>query len=653
MEYIKYALKSNEELEDLLKDKDNLFVISCNKCFKDFSFDLDPDIDTFMSFAKERSKNIVGFERFDYVCNKTLLEDKVEGKIPENAENVIVISCGLGVQTMAGLTDLPVYTASDSLNYIGYHGMALTNKTCDACNQCYLNVTGGICPIVDCTKSLINGQCGGAKNGKCEIDPKKDCAWEKIYQRLNAQGRLEEFLAEPVQLRDYSKVNFKAVNDYVKSVREKRFAGYYGGIHPEELKELSEGFAIQKFPDPETVVIPVSMHAGAPAVPVVKVGDQVKVGQKIAEASAFISSNVHSSVSGVVEAIEPRKHSNGSEVLSIVIKSDGKFELDGSVKPNKALEELTSEEIVEIVKDKGITGMGGAGFPTYVKLKPGKPIDTVLVNGCECEPIITADHRVLLEYADDVIYGLKAVMKAVDSPKGIIVIEDNKPDAIALFKEKTEGLENIEVAEVKTKYPQGAEKMIIKRVLNRKVPSGGLPADVGAVVCNVSTVKAISDAIQNGLPIVERVVTVSGGRIKNPGNFLVRIGTNVNDLIEYCGGTFGDDYTVKMGGPMMGAVLSDYNVPVIKSSNGVIAVENMHSVPMDCIRCGRCVDVCPMELSPMNMARYSEKGDLEGLLAEHIMDCMECGCCEYFCSSGNSLVQKIREGKKAVRGMKK
>lgn len=653
MEYIKYALKKNEELDELLKDKDNLFVISCNKCFKDFSFDLDPDIDSFMAFAKERNKNIVGHKRLDYVCNKTLLEEKIKGIIPDTAENVIVISCGLGVQTMAGLTDIPVYTASDSLNYIGYHGMALTNKTCDACNQCYLNITGGICPIVDCTKSLVNGQCGGAKNGKCEIDPNKDCAWEKIYQRLNAQGRLEEFLNEPIQIRDYSKVNFKTVNDYVKSVREKRFAGYFGGIHPEELKELSEALAIKAFPEPDSVVIPVSMHAGAPANPIVSVGDYVRVGQKIAEASAFISSNIHSSVSGIVEAIEPRKHSNGTECLSIVIKSDGKFTLDESVKPNKSIDELSADEIVEIVKEKGITGMGGAGFPTYVKLKPGKPIEAVLINGCECEPIITADHRVLLEYADDVIYGLKAVMKAVDSPKGIIVIEDNKPDAIALFKEKLEGAENIEVAEVKTKYPQGAEKMIIKRVLNRMVPSGGLPADVGAVVCNVSTVKAISDALQKGMPVVNRIVTVSGERIRKPGNYLVRIGTSVNALIDYCGGIEGNDFTVKMGGPMMGAVLSDYNVPIIKSSNGVIAIGNMHTVPMDCIRCGRCVDVCPMELSPMNMARYAEKGDLEGLLNEHVMDCMECGCCQYFCSSGNSLVDKIREGKKAIRGMKK
>ena len=252
------------------------------------------------------------------------------------------------------------------------------------------------------------------------------CAWEKINTKLKEQGRLEEFLNQPIQLRDYSKVNFKKVNEYVKSVRENRFAGYYGGIHPAERKEFTEKLALVNFPEPEEVVIPTSMHAGAPANPIVKVGDSVKVGQKIAEASAFISCNVHSSVSGTVVAVEPRLHpSKGPGVMSIVIKSDGKFTLDESVKPAKSLEELTPDEIVAIVKEKGIAGMGGAGFPTYVKLKPGKKIDAVLINGSECEPLITADHRMLLEYADDVIFGLKAIMKAVDAPKGIIVIEKN------------------------------------------------------------------------------------------------------------------------------------------------------------------------------------------------------------------------------------
>ena len=652
MDYTKYVLKDNEELTALLADKDNIFVIACNKCFKEFESVNEDDGDEFVKLASEQGKNITGIIKVDFLCNQLLSKKKLEGAIPEGTDFIAVVSCGLGIQIVAEMEDLPVIAASDSLNYIGQHGMALTKKTCDACAQCYLNLTGGICPIVDCSKSLLNGQCGGAKNGKCEVDPKKDCAWEKIYQRLEAQGRQQTFLDQPVQLRDYSKSNFKVINDFVKEIRDSRLTGYNGGIHPSERKELAEEIPLAKFPEPDTVVIPISMHAGAPATPVVKVGDTVKVGQLIAEASAFISANVHSSVSGTVVAIEPRPHSKGTDVEAIVIQNDKQNTLDDSVKPAKPLDELTPEEIVAIVKDKGITGMGGAGFPTSVKLAPGKPIDAVLLNGCECEPYLTADHRVLLEYADDVIFGLKAIMKAVDSPKGIIVIEDNKPDAIELMEGKVADIENIEVATVRTKYPQGAEKMLIKNVMKRMVPSGGLPADVGAVVANVSTAVAISDAIQKGMPLVERAVSVTGGRMAKTGNFMVKIGTNVQDIIDYCGGITGENVTIKMGGPMMGAVLENTNVPIIKGSNGVIALDSDYTEAKQCIKCGRCMDVCPMELAPLNFYRYMNDNDPKALLANNIRDCFECGCCQYICSSKIPLVMWIKAGKQAIMEVK-
>ena len=650
--YTKYRLKDKEELVSLLAGKDNLFIIACNKCFKEFETVDEPECAEFEKLAAENGKTVTGSARVDFLCNKTQTEKKLQDMIPEGTENVIVISCGLGIQTVADLAGKPVYAASNSLNYRGKHGMALTERKCDACAQCYLNVTGGICPIVDCSKSLVNGQCGGAKDGKCEVDESRDCAWEKIYQRLKAQGRLEEFLNQPVQLRDYSKVSHKFVNDYVKSIRENRLDGYYGGVHPTERKERTEHLALKSFPDPAEVVIPLSMHAGAPANPVVQVGDTVKVGQKIGEPAAFISAPVHSSVSGTVTAIEERGHATRGTCLSVVIKSDGKNTLDESVKPHKSLEELTPDEIVEIVKEAGIVGMGGAGFPTSVKLKPAKPVDTILLNGCECEPLLTADHRVLLEFADDVIYGLNAILKAVGAEKGVIVIEDNKPDAIELMKEKTADLENIEVVVAKTKYPQGAEKMLIKRVTGRKVPSGGLPADVGCVVSNISTTKAISDAIQKGLPLIERVVTVTGEHVKNPGNFIVKIGTNTGDLLNYCDAELGEDITVKAGGPMMGFVLSDVNVPIMKGSNGIIAVDTDHTVEQPCIKCGRCMDVCPMELSPLYFAKYADEENWQGMKEKNVMDCVECRCCEYICSSKIPLVTKIKAGKAAVRGMK-
>ncbi|MFQ6817754.1 MAG: electron transport complex subunit RsxC [Blautia sp.] len=650
--YTKYKLKSNDELTSLLADKDNLFIIACNKCFKEFETVDEPDCGEFEKLAAEQGKTVTGSAKVDFLCNKIQTEKKLQDMIPEGTENVFVISCGLGIQTVADLAGKPVFAASNSLNYRGHHGMALTERSCDACAQCYLNITGGICPIVDCSKSLINGQCGGAKNGKCEVDSNKDCAWEKIYQRLEKQGRLEEFLNQPVQIRDYSKINFKAINDYVKAARENRLAGYYGGVHPSERKEFTEHLPLKKFPDPEVVVIPLSMHAGAPAEPVVQVGDTVKVGQKIGEAAAFISSPVHSSVSGTVTAIETRRHATRGECLSVVIQSDGKNTLHESVQPHKALEDLTPDEIVDIVREAGIVGMGGAGFPTAVKLKPAKPVDTVLLNGCECEPLLTADHRVLLEYADDVIYGLKAMIKTVGAEKGIIVIEDNKQDAIELMEDKTAGCENIEVVAAKTKYPQGAEKMLIKRVLKRQVPSGGLPADVGCVVANVSTTKAISDAIQKGMPLIERVVTMTGERLKNPGNYIVKIGTSTKELIDYCGGITGDDVTIKAGGPMMGFDLSDPDVPIMKGSNGIIAVDTDHTAEQPCIKCGRCVDVCPMELSPLYFSKYADEENWQGMKEKNVMDCIECRSCEYICSSKIPLVTKIKAGKNAVRGMK-
>ncbi len=650
--YTKYKLKSNDELTSLLADKDHLFIVACNKCFKEFETTDEPDCGEFEKIAAEQGKTVTGSAKVDFLCNKVLTEKKLQDMIPEGTENVFVISCGLGIQTVADLAEKPVFAASNSLNYRGHHGMALTKKSCDACAQCYLNMTGGICPVVDCSKSLINGQCGGAKNGKCEVDSNKDCAWEKIHKRLEKQGRLAEFLNQPIQIRDYSRVNHRVISEYVKSIRENRLEGYYGGVHPSERKEFTEHLALKKFPDPETVVIPLSMHAGAPANPVVQVGDTVKVGQKIAEPAAFISSPVHSSVSGTVTAIEVRPHATRGQCMSIVIQSDGKNTLHESVKPQKDLDSLTSDEIVEIVREAGIVGMGGAGFPTAVKLKPAKPVDTILLNGCECEPLLTADHRVLLEYADDVIYGLQAVIKAVGAGKGLIVIEDNKPDAIALLQEKTADLADIEVVAAKTKYPQGAEKMLIKRVLKRQVPSGGLPADVGCVVCNISTVKAISDAIQKGMPLVERVVTVTGECLKNPGNFIVKIGTSTKELLDYCGGVTDDDVTIKAGGPMMGFDLSDVNVPIMKGSNGIIAVEKDHTVEQPCIKCGRCADVCPMELSPLYFAKYADEERWPEMKEKNVMDCVECRCCEYICSSKIPLVSRIKAGKNAIRGMK-
>ena len=652
VDYTKYKLKAADELASILEGRDHLFVLACNKCFKEFETLDEPDCDAFKQFAAEHGKTITGSARIDFLCNKPQTTRKLKDMIPEGTENVVVISCGLGVQTIADMVDLPVFTATNTLNYTGHHGMALTHKACDACAQFYLNITGGICPIVDCSKSLVNGQCGGSKDGKCEVDSDKDCAWAKIQKKLEEQGRLDELRKQPVQLRDYSKVNVKVISDYVKSIRENRLEGYYGGVHPIEGKEATEHLPLVRFPEPETVVIPLSMHAGAPATPIVAVGDSVQVGQKIGESAGFISCTVHSSVSGTVVAIEDRPHSTRGMCPSIIIKNDFKNTVHESVQPVADPDSLTQDDIVALVREKGIVGMGGAGFPTSVKLKPAKPVDTILLNGCECEPMLTADHRVLLEYADDVIFGLKLMIRCVGAEKGIIVIEDNKPDAIALMQAKVEGIDNIEVCVAKTKYPQGAEKMLIKRVMGRQVPSGGLPADVGCVVGNISTTKAIADAVKTGMPLIERVTTVTGNHIAKPGNYIVKIGTIVQELVDYCGGIVGDDVTVKAGGPMMGFVQNTLNVPIMKGSNGIIAVDTDHTAEQNCIKCGRCVDVCPMELQPLYYAKFADEENWMGMKEMNVMDCLECRCCEYICSSKIPLVSKIKAGKAAVRGMK-
>ena len=648
--YTKYALKSWEALADLLEDKDNLYVVACNKCFKAFETTEEPECDKLVALASGLDKNVTGVIKQDFLCNQNHTGKALQ--LPEGTENVVVLSCGLGVQTVAAMLDKPVYAACDSIAYNGHHGMALTKKACEACAQCYLGITGGICPVVDCSKSLLNGQCGGAKDGKCEVSPDKDCAWQKIQERLEKQGRLAELTAQAVQIRDYSKVNFKVINEYVKAIRAKSLDGWYGGVHPVEGKEPTEAKALVRFPAPKTAVFPLSMHLGAPANPIVNVGDHVEVGQKIGEAAGFISAPIHSSISGTVVAIEDRPHATRGTCLSIVVENDFKDTVHASVKPNKSLEELTPAEIIEIVKNAGIVGMGGAGFPTYVKLNPGKSIEAVLVNACECEPMLTADHRVLLEYADDIIFGLQAEMKTVNAPKGIIVIEENKPDAIALLREKTADIEGIEVLEVSTQYHQGVEKMLIKRAMGRSVPSGKLPADVGVCVSNVSTVKAIADAIKTGMPLIERVTTVTGKYIPEPKNFIVRVGTSAAELVEACGGISGEDVLVKAGGPMMGFPQETLDTPIMKGSNGIIAIDNDETEPNECIKCGRCVDVCPMELKPLHFFKLVGAQNWQGCKDMNIMDCMECRCCEYICSSKLPLVTMIKMGKNGVRGMK-
>ncbi|MGE5633113.1 MAG: electron transport complex subunit RsxC [Caulobacteraceae bacterium] len=433
---------------------------------------------------------------------------------------------------------------------------------------------------------------------------------------------------------------------------------FKGGTHPPHNKKATEKQAIERANEPKVVVIPMQQHIGAPCEPVVQVGDEVKVGQKIGEAKGFVSVPVHSSVSGKVIAVEPRLYTGGMAVPCVVIESDMQNTVFEGITPKGGLENLTSEDIKNAIKEAGIVGMGGATFPTHVKLAPPpeKKVDTVILNGAECEPYLTADHRLMLENPEDVVFGLQALMKALGVKKGFIGIETNKPDAIEKVYEAAKGLEGIEVVALKTKYPQGAEKQLIYACTGREVPSGGLPADAGVVVNNVGTAAAVAKAIKTGMPLIERIVTVTGAGVNNPKNLLVKIGTSFREVIEQCGGLKGNVGKLIAGGPMMGITQFSLDVPVIKGTSGILVLSEEEArlpEPSACIRCGKCVETCPINLMPVNISANALLDRFEQAEALHALDCIECGSCSFVCPAKRPLVDSIRVAKREIMARRK
>lgn len=433
---------------------------------------------------------------------------------------------------------------------------------------------------------------------------------------------------------------------------------FKGGTHPPHSKKATEGLALERAKEPKIVVIPMQQHIGAPCDPIVQVGDEVRVGQKIGEAKGFVSSPVHSSVSGKVTAVEPRLYSGGIAVPCVVIESDMQNTLSADIAPRGNLADLSPDDIKGIIKEAGIVGMGGAAFPTHVKLAPppDKKVDTVILNGAECEPYLTSDHRLMLEYPEDVVFGLQALMKALDVKKGYIGIETNKPDAIEKIFEAAKGIEEIEVVALKTKYPQGAEKQLIYACTKREVPSGGLPADAGVVVNNVGTAAAVAKAIKTGMPLIERIVTVTGEGVNNPKNLIVKIGTSFREIIEQCGGLKGKVGKVIAGGPMMGITQFSLDIPAIKGTSGILVLSEEEArlpEPSNCIRCGKCVEVCPINLMPVNISAYSLANRHEQAEAINAMDCIECGSCSFVCPAKRPLVDSIRVSKREILARRK
>lgn len=431
---------------------------------------------------------------------------------------------------------------------------------------------------------------------------------------------------------------------------------FKGGVHPYDGKELSKNSPVVKYLPKGDMVYPLSQHIGAPAAAIVQKGDHVLAGQKIADAAGFVSSPIHSSVSGTVKGIEPRLTATGSMVNSIIIENDQQYE---SVEFTPArLEDLSKEEILARIKEGGVVGMGGAGFPTQVKLAPKEPekIDHILVNGAECEPYLTSDYRRMLDDSEKLIEGLRVMLKLFDNAKGYICIEDNKPDCIAKLKEMVKDIPRIEVAELMTKYPQGGERFLIKAVTDREINSAMLPADAGCVVDNVDTVIAVYEAVILGKPVMDRIVTVTGQGIKNPQNFDVLSGTDMAELIEAAGGLTDNVSKVISGGPMMGFAMFDLNVPVTKTSSSILALtkdEVAENEPSPCIRCGRCVQACPGNLVPQKMAQAAMHNDYDTFVKLNGMECYECGSCTYVCPAKRPLTQTFKQARQYVAAQRR
>jgi len=432
-----------------------------------------------------------------------------------------------------------------------------------------------------------------------------------------------------------------------------------GGVHVEENK-LSASKPIKTIPLPEVIKIPISQHIGKPSKPLVKRGDMVKTGQLIARSEGFVSANVHATVSGKVAKIDKVYDTSGYRRDAIIINVEGDEWVD-TIERDDGLEtefSASSKEIIEKVLEAGIVGLGGATFPSHVKLSvpPGKKAEYLVVNGVECEPYLTADHRLMLEKGEQLIVGARIMQKALQAKKILIGIENNKPDAIENLRKISAKYNDIEVHALQVKYPQGGEKQLVKALLNREVPSGGLPIDVGVVAFNVGSILAAYKAVQKNQPLIERVVTVTGKNLKEPSNFWVRLGTPVMHLLKEAGGLPEDAGKVINGGPMMGKALNDFEAPIVKGSSGILVLpENLayRSEVRDCIRCSRCISVCPMNLEPYLLMAMAQKEMYDRLVQRKIMDCMECGSCSYICPSKRPLLDYIRLGKNEAKKLKK
>ncbi|MCK9266385.1 electron transport complex subunit RsxC [bacterium] len=653
IDYTKYKLKPVEEIKKLVEGLITIQILICEKCYKEFSSDIKPECQKIRNILESCGVTLVKCVAVPFLCNNYLTKEILSNIDPDIP--IGVVACGIGIQFVSGrfsnrkvLTLTNTVSHSDNLTSIrGSHGISLGKELCASCGQCYLGSTGGICPVIDCAKSLLNGPCGGTdKNGMCEVDPTKKCAWVEIYERLQKQKRT---ISNVPETRDYNIFPYDEEAKISINNKNRRNEGFYGGLYPEDNKASISQIPIRTFPPPEKLYIFLSQHIGLPAKPIVNEGEKIKKGQKIGESTGFISSHIHSGVSGKVLSITEKRHPiTNKKEIALVVENDGLETLDDSVYPLENWESLGKEEIITFLLDKGLVGLGGAMFPSVAKLSPPKPVDTLIINGSECEPHLSGDNRLMCEYPEDILKGVSVIEKILDVKRTFFCVEDNKEEAYQNIKKCS--TPSVNILKLKTKYPQGAERMLIRRSINRTVPPDGLPFDVGVVVFNVATAYSIYKAVYEGLPLIERVVTVDGEGVSGKGNFLMKVGTPLEDIARVCFSDSFDlsNYEVKMGGPMMGVLQEDLNSYIVKGTTGIIS--NKRS-PVDvstervCIKCGRCVDVCPMELYPHYFAFYGKKGLWNKCVEYEVKNCIECGCCQYICASKIDILSLIKKAK--------
>ncbi len=654
--FCKFVPKDADEIKGCLNGGEGLWVLWCRKCFLEYREE-ETGWGELRDVLEEAGIEIIGEEGIPFLCNRVMAPPRIRDAVPEGGCTVGVYSCGIGIQRVAGLLEgRKVVALADSVSHArnaaamgASHGISLDGRFCAGCGQCYLSMTGGVCPVVDCAKGLLNGPCGGARDGMCEVIPEKECAWLKIYERIGESAGGAE-----VRVHDHARFSVKERLEVAALNDARRREGFDGGVYPREDKEELAGRRIARLDTPPEVWVFLSQHTGVPAVPLVKQGQRVLKGQPVGEPSGRVSAFVHASVSGEVVGVEERVHPlTGSLQPAVVIAADGGddwYELS----PVEDWQGCAAERLVDAVYRAGVVGLGGAMFPSHVKFAPPRPVDTLLVNGCECEPMLAADDRLMQEEPKRIVAGAGIVKRMLGVKNVVIVVEDNKPRALEVLSRAVEDfLDEMVVMPVATKYPQGAERLLIKRVLGREVPAGGLPFDAGVVVGNVATMCAVHDAVVEGRPLVERVVSVGGNAPGKHGNYMVPVGTPLGYLLGELFPSVDelDAYDVLFGGPMMGVLQYRTDTATVKGTNSVLLLEK-EAVRFDesraCIRCGRCVDACPMGLYPMEFVFYGERGEWDRV-SDMLGSCIECGCCRYVCSSRIDILYWIKKGKSHVR----